>query len=199
MTAQISDFFLYRQNKFDIAGISEGELFDIATLDLQPQCSSTACWRGYQAIFGLDESQLVLDTLRVSLYTILDNKGWRSDVGPIINGSSPSHDRDDDSFNNHYDKLKYPLTYSGGLLIARDLIYGLHVHMGFDSPWKYRTVVELTFEEGVLKHEFDRSQKMAEFREQAGNRRRRDREPLGPEVSDEQLLQFIRDAFDRTY
>ena len=199
MTAQISDVFRYREDEFDIAGISEGELFDITSLGLQPQSCSTACWRGYRAIFALCGSQLVVDTLHVSLYSILDNDDWRSDVGPVIEGLSPSRGRDDDGFNNHYERVKYPLTYSGGLLIARDLIYGLHVHMGFDSPWNYRTVVELIFEEGVLKHEFDRSQKMAQFREQAGNRRRRDRELLEPEVSDEQLMEFIRDAFDRTY
>jgi hypothetical protein len=53
MTAQINDKFLYRNREYAVAGISEGDVFDPALLGLEPAGTSTACWRGYQAIFAL--------------------------------------------------------------------------------------------------------------------------------------------------
>ena len=52
MTAQINDVFRYRNREYAVAGISEGELFDPTLLCLEPAGTSTACWRGYQAIFA---------------------------------------------------------------------------------------------------------------------------------------------------
>lgn len=53
MTAQISDLFCFQEHEYDLAGISAGELFDISLFDIKPVWRCTACWRGYQAVFGL--------------------------------------------------------------------------------------------------------------------------------------------------
>jgi hypothetical protein len=37
--------------------------------------------------------------------------------------------------------------------------------MGFQAPWKYKSVVELIFDAGILKQEFDRSEQMAGIRQ----------------------------------
>ena len=66
MTAQFNDSFRYRGEEFAVAGISEGELFDISLLDLKPVMACTACYRGYVAQFGVAGAKLVIATLQVN-------------------------------------------------------------------------------------------------------------------------------------
>lgn len=167
MTAQINDSFRYRDAEYSLAGISEGELFDISLLDLEPAAASTACWRGYQAVFAVVQSRLVLDTLHVNLFRPGAGKErYQREVGPVINGVTPSPaEKKVDFFNNHYQGLNYHLEYSGGLLLANGFIRSLYVHMGFHPAWKYESVIELIFNGGILMQEFDRSEQMAEIRE----------------------------------
>ena len=185
MTAQINDRFLYHGREYSIAGISDGKLFDISDLGLNPFMASTACYRGYQAILALDESRLILDTLHANLPrwsvegsqeqvlvgTEVDLFDCEGVLGPAINGVTPIpggeiHFCD---FNNHYHALRYHLKYTGGLLLADGFIRSQYAHMGFHPAWKYESVVELIFEAGILKAEFNRSAQMAEIRETAGS------------------------------
>jgi len=130
MTAQINDTFRYRNHEYAVAGISEGELFDPSLLDLEPAGTCTACWRGYQAVFALSDSHLVLDTLHVNL--LKPGDVYEREEGPEINGVKPGGPRGErDWFNNHYEGLDYHLEYTGGLLLADGFIKELYVHMGF--------------------------------------------------------------------
>jgi hypothetical protein len=89
MTAQINDKLRYCNAEYSLAGISEGELFDISFFDLKPAMASTACWRGYQAVFAVVQSRLVLDTLHVNL--IRTDKGkerYQREEGPVIKRSN---------------------------------------------------------------------------------------------------------------
>ena len=201
MTAQINDRFRYRNGNYSLAGISKGELFDISVFDLSPTMASTACWRGYRAVFAISQSRLVLDSLSVNLIRedkqyfpgghrakrrlnlpVIrggdDYQRYRSEQGPVINGIMPSFSRAPDGvastkeflakfhlFNNHYEGLNCHLEYSGGVLLAQGFIWTLYVHMGFHPAWKYENVIELIFESGILKDEYDRSNEMAEIRE----------------------------------
>jgi hypothetical protein len=204
MTAQIDDLFRHRRALYSLAGISEGELFDISALGLEPVPTCTACWRGYQALFAVSRSRLVLDRLDVNLMRGGGEAGsaWAEtmepEVGPVINGVSPSlAEGEYDLFNNHYTGLKYPLVYSGGVLLAKGFIEDLYVHMGFHPAWKYRTVIELLFDAGVLKEEFVRSDQMAEIRtlitgSSAGLESNR-------EQTFDEITRFIDRAFDRSY
>eukprot|EP00913_Durusdinium_trenchii_P013377 g12558.t1 len=163
MTAQINDSFWYRETGYAIAGISEGRLFDPALLGLSPAGTSTACWRGYQAGFALSDERLVLDTLHVNLLSP-EGKDER-EVGPTINGVVPTESKGMFGwFNNCYEELNYHLEYNGGLLLADEFIRELYIHMGFHPAWKYKTVIELTFDNGVLQDAVDRSVPMEEFR-----------------------------------
>jgi hypothetical protein len=199
MTAQINDGFTYRGRDYSLAGISEGELFDVSLLGLEPVPSCTACWRGYQAIFAVAKSRLVLDTLRVSLPESAAGE-TPSPLGPEINGVRP-HGRAKkgfDFFNNHYVGLNYHLEYTGGLLLADGFIDQLYVHMGFHPAWKYERVIELIFEGGLLTAEHDRSERMAEIREMlAESRDEHSDDPADTTQSD--IRQFIQRAFDRRY
>lgn len=196
MTAQIDDLFRHNGTDYSVSGISEGELFDPGLLDLKPVGTCTACWRGYQAIFSVSGSRLVLDTLHVNLIAAGEN--YKRQEGPSINGVTPTGPRDEsDWFNNNYLGLAYHLEYTGGLLLAEGFIDELYLHMGFHPAWKYRTVIELVFTNGVLQKEFDRSERMAEIRQQLLAARRDDstaRMPTGDVIRD-----FIDRSFDRTY
>jgi hypothetical protein len=199
MTAQINDTFRYRNAEYSLAGISEGELFDISILDLKPAMASTACWRGYQAVFTVAQSRLVLDALHVNLLREGQGKErFQREEGPVINGvtPSPSH-KEYDFFNNHYQGLNYHLEYSGGLLLADGFIQSLYVHMGFHPAWKYETVIELIFDAGILKQEFDRSARMAEIREMLLRSRNEDVSSEMP--TREEIERFVERAFDRSY
>jgi hypothetical protein len=196
MTAQINDTFRYRNGEYAVAGISEGELFDPSLLGLKPAGTCTACWRGYQAIFALSGSRLVLDVLHVNL--LKPGQGYEREEGPIINDVNPCVEQGEfDLFNNHYEGLSYHLEYTGGLLLADGFIKDLYVHMGFHPAWKYETVFELIFDAGILKEEFDRSEQVAAIRQrflelQAENES--NRRPTNNEIR-----RFVERAFDRSY
>lgn len=196
MTAQINDTFRYKKREFSIAGISEGELFDPSLLELKPMGTCTACWRGYQAIFALSNSRLVLDVLHVNL--LKPGEGFERDEGPPINGVKPIESQGEhDWFNNHYEGLQYHLEYTGGLLLADGFIDELYVHMGFHPAWKYEHVVELVFDAGIIKHEFDRSEQMAEIRQRFLESRGEN--DSGQIPTQDEIAQFVERAFDRRY
>lgn len=196
MTAQIDDTFLLRGMEYAISGISEGELFDPAVLDLQPSGICSACWRGYQVVCSLSANNLVVANLHVNL--LHDDETCSPKVGPSINGIFPTGSFEElDFFNNHYTGLNYHLEYTGGLLLADGFIEELYVHMGFHPPWKYESVIELVFENGKLVKESDCSARMAEIR--ALIPPSRDGAVSQPEPTDEQIRQFIDRAFDRSY
>ncbi|MFT3891926.1 MAG: hypothetical protein QM730_09860 [Anaerolineales bacterium] len=189
MTAQFNDVFRYKGKDFAIAGISAGELFRPADFGLSPIPASTACWRGYVAVFAVSDSYLVLGTLSVNL---------QEEQAPTINGISPSvPTRGLKLFNNVYADLKYRIPYTGGLLLGHDFISELYVHMGFHPAWKYKEVFELTFENGRLVSELDRSDWAAQERQDFLALIRVDdpnRMLTKKEISD-----FVERSFDRTY
>ncbi len=63
-----------------------------------------------------------------------------------------------------YRSMKHPLEFSGRMLIGREFIDVLYVHMGFQAPYTYREVFELVFEKGHLVESRDLSEGMADVR-----------------------------------
>jgi hypothetical protein len=88
-----------------------------------------------------------------------------------------------------------PMPFTGGVLLARDFVERLYVHMGFHPAWKFRTVHELLFQEGRLVNEFDRSEQMEHVRE------RMIRGPLQPggNASEETIKAWIEGCFSLDY
>ncbi|PWT86241.1 MAG: hypothetical protein C5B58_01735 [Acidobacteria bacterium] len=199
MTAQIDDGFFYQGKQYSLAGISEGDVFDVSILDIKPSATCTACWRGYQAVFAVAKSRLVLDSLHVTLRRPGQEKNrYERVIGPVINGIAPAGPRSEhDWFNNNYERLAFHLEYSGGLLLADGFIQDLYVHMGFHPAWKYKTVIELVFDGGVLKQEFDRSERMAEIREMFITSQ--SEAATNERPTKEEIKQFVERAFDRSY
>lgn len=140
----------------------EGLLFRKLILD------NSACWRGYQAVFSVLDSCLVLDTLDVNLYDYDEESGrFTRCEGPPVNGVSPTGPGERHSFcNNFYVGLGYRLQYTGGLLLGDGLIEGLRTCGVFRPAWTYANVIELVFDQGMLVTEVERSEPMAELRKQ---------------------------------
>jgi hypothetical protein len=198
VTAQIGDVFRYRGREYELAGISEGDLFEPRLFGLEPVGMCTACYRGYQALFAVAGARLVLDELHVGL--MRPGGGYQRQAGPVINGVTPAGPANEhDWFNNHYVGLEYHFEYTGGLLLADGFIQELYVHMGFHPPWKYQTVIELVFDRGVLKGAFDRSERMAAIRALIGERGGPPAEDAGGWNGREDIAHFIERAFDRRY
>ena len=82
-------------------------------------------------------------------------------------------------------KLKVIINYTGRIRIARDLIDDLYVHMGFQKPSSYKTVIDFQLEIGKVIKMLDRSTEVAlirgEFRNNYGKGN---------------LIEGIQDAFD---
>ncbi len=194
MTAQIDDVFTYQNNAYSVAGVSDGHLFLPSDFGMSPVGTCTACWRGYKTEYALKGSQLIVDDFYVELHPDPDSYEYKE--GPVINGQKPTRITDD-IFNNHYEGLELPVDYRGGLLLATDFVEDLYVHMGYQPAWKYRSVLELIFEEGILRDEFDRSEKMAMFRERMREESQESQSNDGAEAG--KIPEFIRQAFDRRY
>ena len=197
MTAQINDRFRYHDTEYSIVGISEGEIFNPAVFGLKPVMVSTACWRGFDLVFAISDSHLVLDELNVSHMEVGDD--YESFYGPILNGITPTGPEDEiglDAFNAHYKGLNHRIEYTGGLLLAEGFIDKLYVHMGFHPGWKYKNVTELVFENGELKREFDRSEKMAQIRNMISEG---SKDQASDWMPPKNHIEFIEKSFDRTY
>ena len=196
MASQISDKFQFEGVEHAIAGISSEPLFEPGMLGLAPTGMCSLCWRGYQGIFSLSDSNLVLKTLHINL---LDkDQDFASQTGPAINNVSPAGpDSDWDIFNNHYAGMDYRLDYTGGLLLADEFIDELSFHIGFDPAWKYKRVLELVFVNGVLRKEFDRSEQIANVRNTILETH--DDNDVYRMSSATESLEFIGKLFDQTY
>jgi len=179
MTGQMHDQFRLRGELLALVGHSVRWQFHPELFGLEPREASTACWRGYLAVFGLSGSRLVLEELHINLPG--PGGGNQRKEGPLIDGIRPTGPEEGEGFlhgptttmayvafegfNNHYVGMNHHLAYTGGLLIGENLITGLYVHQGFQPAWKFETVIELIFEDGVLRRECNRSRQMAEIRE----------------------------------
>lgn len=161
MTAQISDTVLYRGAEYDLCGIDGEGLFEPQPYGIEPRMISTACWRGYYCTYQVGGDELLLTEVHVGLHDE-DAERARRDEGPPLFGVRPRWDERDWCF--VYAPVEVPVSFTGGLLLGRDFIRELYVHMGFHPGWKYREVHELLFEQGRLREAFDRSAAMEAIR-----------------------------------
>lgn len=189
MTAQISDDFIYKQRQWNIAGISEGHLFDPAVFKLKLKVASTACWRGFQAVYSVVDRRLIVTKLTVSLV--------HPQKPPVLNGVTGEKSDIDFVGNTKYESLNYPLEYTGGVLIASGFIQEMYVHMGYHPAWKYRDVHELVFKLGELIYEADRSAAVAEMREKILASEKERKRYFAPERVD--VNDFVARSFNQRY
>lgn len=164
MTAQVPDSVRLDDREYDICGVRGEGLFDPELHGIATAAPNTACWRGFVCRYAVIDDHLLLDRLR--LWS--EPRSW-PDNCPIL--ESFFGDRlavDSDRRRVDASGLACPIPFTGGLLLGDDFVEDLFVHMGYQSPYKYQCVLELTFESGLLVSRSDRSIEMEEIRLREG-------------------------------
>ncbi|MHA1218806.1 MAG: hypothetical protein ACTSO5_09005 [Candidatus Heimdallarchaeaceae archaeon] len=179
MTGQIPDSFLYEGEVYSLIGIEEEEPFSPLDYDIIPEMASTACWRGFVLYYKLDNNYLILQDMQLN-----------TEEAKEIHGVKPKITKD--MFKFHYQDLNLQLDYSGKLLIARDFIDEMYVHMGFQRPIAFRKVVELDLNNGELLSVNDLSDQMENRRNKAPAEGARPKT-----MKDKDVKNWIKDTFSR--
>lgn len=63
MTAQISDAFLFKGDRYSLIGMTDGDLASPEQFGMEPEMLHTACYRGFYATYELTEEALYLREL----------------------------------------------------------------------------------------------------------------------------------------
>ena len=151
MTAQISDAFIFKGEVYDLIGMQGGSLVTPEQFGMHPDMIHTACYRGFYATYELMEDGLYLRQL-----TLCEKNG---NYLPI-NGVLPKKDEHTASYRN----LNVQVPFTGQIRLATDFIEELYVHMGFQKPTAFRTVYDITLENGRVVDFEDRSSEMQKKR-----------------------------------
>jgi hypothetical protein len=161
MTGQEPDSLTYKKYKYDIINSKGDGLFIPEDYGVEPVPHSTSCWRGFIADYTIKQSKLYLQKLKVASYypaSLCGHNGYNK-----LNGVYPRAHSDDS--HEVYTGLDLPIDFDGWLQVARDFIPDMYVHMGFQLPEAFNTVLQMEFEDGYLKNVYDVSEKVKEKRE----------------------------------
>ncbi|WP_437964710.1 hypothetical protein WMF04_34240 [Sorangium sp. So ce260] len=184
MTAQFDDIVAYAGADWSLAGVNGGDLFDPASQGLRVRPASTACWRGFVCRYELRDNALYLDGLDVAL---------EGEAPPLL-GKVPREPEMHLGFTAAYEGIALHVPFSGGLLLARDFLLELYVHMGFHPAWKYAHVLEVELEAGRISRVTDCSKPMADIRSHVAGI-----DQPGPGSSHEEIQAWVERAFSRKY
>jgi len=192
---------MYKNLEYDISAIEFPDcFFDIEKIGLKPTWERTSCWRGYVAIFTInDNNKLVLNKLHTN------NGNRENDQIISINEKLPEVIKPEglvDEYLNfrlyEYNDIEFVIKYNGSIIITSDFIIGRYVHMGFQSPFSYKNVFLLTFENGDLINFYDLSNKAASIRENK-NITKVDENELDDKDWLIKKMKWINDSFDISF
>jgi hypothetical protein len=181
MTAQIPDQFTYKNEEYSIVGINGPSLFNPEDYDLNPIMAHTACYRGYVASFNCRNNELVIESLLLN----------QQDKPPKINGIKPKK-TSTSGLKYQYSDLNQKLNFTGKILIAKDFINEMYVHMGYQRPIAFETVIELQIDKGNITNVADFSPIIAKLREENPNK------DASPDY-DESTMEWIERLFSLNY
>ena len=156
MTGQVPDKLICKKSLYSIVGLKGEGLPSPFDFGLEPVSPNTANWRGFIMTYIVVEKHLNVHEIKV---TVKDIKGNL----PVINDVKPKLEKDR-LIRLTYSRLKLKTQFTGKILIAKDFIDSMYVHMGFQSPLSFETVIELEFGEGNLLSVRDLSEKMKAYR-----------------------------------
>jgi hypothetical protein len=152
MTKQIPDKVLYKGREFILAGLKGTGICTPIDFGISREMMgiATACYRGYVCHYACIDNRLFLIWLGIL---------QEEDVElPFIAGISATPYSI--LFSSH-ENLKIQCPLSGGLLLVRNPV-GLEDDV--PSPWDFKEVIEVLFEDGMLQQEIDHSKTVAALR-----------------------------------
>jgi len=150
MTAQIHDHVRFNKECYSLVGVAGGPLVTPEQFGVESEMCCTACHRGFYVTYDLTDSGFYLRDLTISR--------WERDY-VHIDGVWPESKSEDDYPT--YRNLNIPVPFTGQLRLATGFIEYLYVHMGFQNPTSFRTVYDLTLENGKMVKLENRSKDMA--------------------------------------
>jgi len=158
MTAQISDSVLYLGEEYSLTGVKGEGLFDPKQFGLELVRMHTACYRGFIAAYTVTDGRLQMERLHIN------PAAEEVDIAalPTIYGGRPAGGECGFFYHDAPDAVPF----TGGMLIGRDFLAELYVHMGYHPAWKFREVHELVFTEGRLTEQRDVSAAMEKYRQE---------------------------------
>jgi len=182
------DIVFYEGKPYNVAGVKGAGMFEPRSFGLKSMAKCSDCWRGYVCEYCvLKDRRFVLRGLRINLPDQADD----ADEDLELFGVKPRHYKNG-LFERSYRGMNGPIEFTGGILLGMDFISKLYVHMGFHPAWKYQKVYELILEKGRVVSAEDRSQRMAELREEIS------RESLTPKSSAE-IAKWVETCFSLEY
>jgi len=167
----MADEFRYEGELYGLVGLDGEGLYTPESFGMQPFSTCTACWRGFIMYYDCVDHKLILDAMEVNVH----------EAGPI-NDVEPSVSKN--YFKFRYDPLQLKTHFTGTIMLGKDFISEMYVHMGFQRPMAFKTVIELHIDDGTITEVRDLSELMAERREKDPNRDARPRSHDDPDVTD---------------
>jgi hypothetical protein len=177
VTAQASDSVTYAGEVYQLAGWTGEGLFDPLAYGLDLIPTTTANWRGFVAHYAVVGDRFLLTSLTdVGIQGAIDEESMR-ELAPDIDGRRATWKP-----RVVYENMDLPIPFTGKLLIGRDFLRDLYVHMGFHPAWKFEHVMELVLADGILQAAEDISEQVAQSRREIleGTRQDPDGPPGGP-------------------
>lgn len=147
MTAQISDSFIFKGDGYYLIGMKGGDLASPEQFGMEPEMIHTACYRGFYASYELTEEALYLREL-----TLREKNG---NYLPI-EGIEPAKAEDQST----YHGLNVMVPFTGKIRLAKDFLEDLYIHMGYQKPTAFKTVLDISLKDGQVVEIKDRSQEM---------------------------------------
>ena len=153
MTAQIPDEFIVNGEVFSLVGLKGQGLYTLEDFGIMPLINCTACWRGFVTKYIFIDNKLYLNELLVNTAN-----------PPKINGQRPENGNS--IFKYHYKNLNLQTNFTGTVLLAKDFIQSMYVHMGFQRPMTFKIVIEIDIKNGEIISLKDLSKEMEEQRKE---------------------------------
>lgn len=177
MTAQRADVFFFEDEEYSLIGMTDGDLFLPDDYDMEPQMISTACYRGFYATYELTKDAFYLKELTIRDQN--DNYPIIGGVFPTLTYYEIIDENSDElirpvkksikaqSINEHTHNLEWlkksckimdatyldmnvKINFTGQIRLAKDFIDTLYVHMGYQKPSSFKTVLDITLKDGEL-------------------------------------------------
>ncbi|MFW9812221.1 MAG: hypothetical protein ACFFF9_07140 [Candidatus Thorarchaeota archaeon] len=183
MTGQISDEVRYNGETYSLIGVNGEGLPVPVDFGMETTMATTACWRGYQMFYACVDDEIFLDAMLANPI----------EVKPV-NGVEPRKPKDGWGFKHFYEDIGLKIKFTGRILIGRDFIQEMYVHMGFQSAESYYDVLELHVEDGNIVNVINLREVMEQRRLQG---RQKPSTPSSMEDSD--IRSWIENRFSQEY
>jgi hypothetical protein len=151
MTAQISDTFIFKGDRYSLIGMKGGDLAVPEQFGMEAEMIHTACYCGFYATYECTEEALYLREL-----TLREKNGNYLPIG----GTKPAKE----AYQATYHGLSVVIPFTGKIRLAKDFIQEFYIHMGYQKASAFKTVLDVTLKDGRVVETKDRSQEMEQKR-----------------------------------